>query len=82
LGILFSAILAININSVSKSDISDLSMNSLFQIAQSEEELTGHFSDGYCTCKNGVCQDGNWIGFRKTCGTGDSDLICGTHSGC
>ncbi len=39
-----------------------------------------HAADGWCTCKNGVCQDGNLIGFRKTCGhflSSPTDESCG-----
>lgn len=63
-------------NKVSRS----FSLNNLFITANADIEC--HLSDGYCTCNNGVCQDGNWIGFRRTCGTGDSDFACSGHSGC
>lgn len=46
------------------------------------DHLTGHIGDGYCTCKNKVCQDGNWIGFRKVCGNGDSDGTCSLRGKC
>ena len=26
-----------------------------------------HFENGWCTCKNMICQDANYFGFRKTC---------------
>jgi hypothetical protein len=46
-GILFSAILAINVISVSKTDISDLSLMSLMQRAQADPESGVDYTHGY-----------------------------------
>ena len=60
----------------------NITLNNIERTAMAGIEIPMHLSDGYCTCKDGICQDGNWIGFRPTCGTGDSDFECNSHSGC
>lgn len=56
------------------------------QMDNVEASIPIHAGDGWCTCKSGVCQDANLIGFRKTChsftsGTNPSDGACKPYSG-
>ena len=41
-----------------------------------------HLGSDWCTCKRGDCQDGNFFGFRETCGTATGgDLGCTLKNG-
>ncbi len=49
-------------------------------------EIPFHLGQGYCTCKNSICQDGNYFGFRKIChdfgnlGGSPNDEMCNIYS--
>ena len=66
-GILFSALLAINVISVSKTDVNDLSLTSLMQTAQAQVEITIPGCEWRCHTNENQCLPGNWISFRACC---------------
>ncbi len=51
------------------------------QKASAGDECYFHIG-GCCTCKNGICQDGNFIGFREHCGIGNTDGACYGQGDC
>ena len=69
-GILFSAILAINIISVSKTDVSDLSLTSLMQTAKADYVEGGGSGT---TCSGKDCDNNKDTGVNSGC--------CGVNDG-
>lgn len=75
------ALMVFNTQFSNNANDDNIALSSIVKLTNANAEYPdpdpiGHIGDGWCTCKNGVCQDGNWIGFRKICGQGDSDEHC------
>ena len=80
-GILFSAILAINVISVSKSDVGDLSLMSLMQITQAQAEGGGGTYTCWSSYSSGIspvrmCPACNLMWFAS--GTGSTSMCAGS----